>query len=169
MTKEFAHDGVRFVFLYTREAHPGERYGHHASFDQKLEHARAMVSRWNIARPMLVDDLAGTVHRAYGKLPNMTYIVARGGAIIYRANWTDPRTIRLALEQMRFETTQRSEHRVAPYFVEWSPARVNDREPFLAALRADAGERAVTEFIDASEKTYGEPTARSMRAWQKKT
>ncbi len=66
-----------------------------------------MRRRWGIERSMLVDNLEGDVHRAYGTLPNMTYIMAAGGNIIYRAAWTDERTIRLALDQVPYERKAR--------------------------------------------------------------
>ena len=103
MAAEYAeHDG-QFLFVYTREAHPSDRYPGHTSFEQKKSVASEMAKQLGFARPMLVDDLEGTVHHAYGRLPNMTYIVNPGGTIIYRAAWTDPRTIRLALEQRPVE------------------------------------------------------------------
>jgi hypothetical protein len=78
MAREFASKGVEFVFLYTREAHPGENYPAHSSFKQKLDHARAFKAEFNIERPILVDDLAGSAHKLYGSLPNMTYLISRG-------------------------------------------------------------------------------------------
>ena len=41
-----------------------------------------------IGRDILVDDLAGTVHRAYGLMPNMTWVIDRGGRVAYKAAWT---------------------------------------------------------------------------------
>ena len=38
---------------------------------------------------MVVDDLDGTMHRAYGTLPNMVYILDRAGRVVYKAMWTD--------------------------------------------------------------------------------
>ena len=85
MAAEYAeHDG-QFLFVYTREAHPSDRYPGHTSFEQKKSVASEMAKQLGFARPMLVDDLEGTVHHAYGRLPNMTYIVNPGGTIIYRA------------------------------------------------------------------------------------
>ena len=109
MAKEYASRGASFVFLYTRESHPGGKYPHHSTLEQKLSHARDMVVQWSIERTMLVDDLEGTVHRAYGALPNMTYIVGAGGRVQYRADWTDPRTIGdFALRAARRPTLDRS-------------------------------------------------------------
>ena len=37
----------------------------------------------------MVDDLDGTLHHAYGMLPNMVYILDREGRVVYKAMWTD--------------------------------------------------------------------------------
>ncbi len=125
-----------------------------------------MVQRWQIKRPMLVDDLDGPVHRAYGRLPNMTYIVNTGGKILYRASWTDPRSIRMALEQLLYERDQRrARHRLTPYYVEWLPQRANDREPFMEGLLNEVGPRAVEEFIAAIAHSWGESAAKPLRQW----
>ena len=166
MADEFAEHGISFVFLYVREAHPGDRHPCHTSFEQKLSHARDMVERWQLKRPMLVDDLEGTVHHAYGKLPNMTYILSVGGTILYRADWTDPRTIRMALEQILDERGQRrTGTRTTPYYLEWQPQRVNDRITFMEVLFRDVGPRAVEEFIAGVAHNGGEAAAKPMVDW----
>ena len=125
-----------------------------------------MVADWQVKRPMLVDDIEGTVHRSYGTLPNMTYILNTGGTILYRASWTDERTIRMALDQILFERTQRrSGTRITPYYVEWLPQRVNDRVKFMEGLLAAPGPRAVTEFIDAVAHANGDDAAKPLREW----
>jgi len=93
MARAFAPKGINFLFLYTREAHPGENYPAHRSFEQKLSHARAFKAEFKIERPILVDDLVGTAHKLYGSLPNMTYLIGRSGRVLFRADWTDPPTI----------------------------------------------------------------------------
>ncbi len=103
MAKELADHDVQFLFMYTREAHPSDRYPRHTTLEQKIGVAQTMAERLDFERPMLVDDLDGTLHHAYGRLPNMTYTVNRGGTILYRAAWTDPRTIQVALDQVVFE------------------------------------------------------------------
>lgn len=165
MAEEFAEHSVSFVFVYTREAHPGDRYPAHTSFEQKLAHAWAMVARWGMKRAMLVDDLEGIVHHAYGRLPNMTYLVKTDGTILYRASWTDPRTLRIALEQILYERgLRRSQKRMTPYYLEWMPLREAERIPFLEGLR-EVGPRAVEEYIAATQHEYGEATAKVLRAW----
>jgi hypothetical protein len=47
-----------------------------------------------------VDDLNGTVHRAYGEMPNMVYIVDKQGKIVYTAKWTDHAEIETVLENL---------------------------------------------------------------------
>jgi hypothetical protein len=47
-----------------------------------------------------VDDLNGTVHRAYGEMPNMVYMVDKRGKIVYKAMWTDHAEIETVLENL---------------------------------------------------------------------
>ena len=74
MAKAFADKGFTFVFVYVREAHPGENYPAHTSMEQKIAQAQAFREHCNIERPILVDDLSGTGHLLYSDLPNMTYL-----------------------------------------------------------------------------------------------
>jgi hypothetical protein len=155
-----------FAFVYTREAHPGERVGHHRSLDEKMQCAATMIERHHITRPMLVDDLEGTVHRAYGLLPNMTYILSSAGTVLYRANWTDARSIARALEQLDYERDQQAQgSRLAPFYAEVWPQRVNEHAPFMEGLLEAGGRRAVEEFIAAITHTRGEAMGRSLAAW----
>lgn len=166
MAKEFAEHGCQFVFLYTREAHPSDRYPGHSSLEQKIDVARTMAERLGFERPMLVDDLEGTVHRAYGRLPNMTYIVNSGGTILYRTAWTDPRTIRMALEQLVFERGERRQNkRITSYYLEWVPMRPNDDVTFVRDLFELGGARPVEEFIEAMEHLGGPAGTKRMREW----
>ena len=96
MARQYAPHGIDSVFYYTREVHPGEHFPAHRSEEKKLAHARAFVERFGIERPVLVDDLTGAGHRLYGLLPNMTYLIGRGGRVLFRADWTDPATIEQA-------------------------------------------------------------------------
>ena len=58
MAAEFRDRDCQFVFVYTREAHPSDRYPGHDSFEQKLDHARTMAEKLGFERPMLVDKLS---------------------------------------------------------------------------------------------------------------
>ena len=86
---QYSSRGFEMFFVYTRESHPGENYPHHSSYEQKLQHARELCQREAVTVPILVDDLSGTVHREYGLLSNMIYLINREGIIVYKADWTD--------------------------------------------------------------------------------
>ncbi len=160
MAKEFAPEGVQFIFLYTREAHPGDNKLHHTSMEQKLKFARDFVEMWGIERPMYVDDLDGPVHHAYGLLPNMTWIINSAGRIVYKADWTDKLTVRAAAQQLIDERDmRRAGGRITPYNVEWQPNRENPVVEFVGGLYDVPGERAVGEFIAAHRATNGEQAA----------
>ena len=157
MAREFASKGVEFVFLYTREAHPGENYPSHRSFEQKLAHARAFKAEFKVERPILVDDLVGTAHKLYGSLPNMTYLISRGGRVLFRADWTDPPTIEYAINYVLNSRARRREGlRLAPFYAELVGYRWNDPGKVQERL-ARAGRQAVDDFARAMEKRIRQP------------
>ena len=66
LDREYSLRGIQSVFLYIREAHPGEDLHHHDSLQRKLDHARKFREEFRVRRRILVDDLDGAGHRAFG-------------------------------------------------------------------------------------------------------
>jgi peroxiredoxin len=89
---------VHFLLLYVREAHPGSRVPAHRCEQDKAASARRAQHEVGEWRPILVDDLQGTVHRRFGELPNMVYVLDAGGTVIYRAKWNDVCELALVLD-----------------------------------------------------------------------
>jgi hypothetical protein len=137
------------VFIYTREAHPGENVPCHDSFEDKLACAALLCDETGIGRDILVDDLDGTVHHAYGLMPNMTWVIARGGRIAYKANWTSAANVEAFLTRF---LAGHGEHPAgtAPVMYETQQAefRYTDRKRFMQHLLRN-GPRAVAEFEKA--------------------
>ena len=157
MAKTFATKGISSIFLYTREAHPGENYPAHRSFEQKLAHARAFKAEFKIERPILVDELVGAAHKLYGSLPNMTYLISRGGRVLFRADWTDPPTIEYAINYVLDSRARRREElRLTPFYAEFIGYRWNDPAKFQQGL-ARAGQQAVDDFARAMERRSKQP------------
>jgi len=157
MAKGFAAKGIISIFLYTREAHPGENYPAHRSFEQKLVHARAFQAEFKVERPILVDDLTGTAHKLYGSLPNMTYLISRGGKVLFRADWTDPPTIEHAINYVLSSRARRREGlRLAPFYAEFIGYRWNDPAKFQEGL-VRAGQQAVDDFDRAMKQRLKQP------------
>jgi len=88
---------VEFVLIYVREAHPGERLGPRQSMDEKRAAARLLKPRYGEHRRILVDNLDGDFHRAYGGMPDVVYVMRPDGTIHYRCNWATPQGVRAAL------------------------------------------------------------------------
>ena len=101
MAREFADD-VNFLFVYVREAHPDTHpdWPAHKSIEQKLEHARALRKRHGTPRTIVVDSLEGEVHRVYGGMPNMSWIVDHAGIVAYKAAWTSEIDLRAAIGEV---------------------------------------------------------------------
>jgi len=152
MARKYANEGFVFVFLYSREAHPGENFPAHRSMEQKLAHARAFKERFRIERPILVDDLVGTGHKLYGMLPNMTYLIGRRGKILFRADWTDPPTIEWAVQYIQSSRSRRREgFHMAPFYAEIVGYRWNDPAKAMEGL-VRAGPKAVADYELAMER-----------------
>lgn len=133
--------------MYTREAHPGEHLGPHRSLDEKLAAAARLRDEIGIRRAILVDDLAGTVHRAYGPLPNMSWVLGRGGTILYKSMWTSAARVGDFLGR---HAAQPLDPLHAPFFTEQLEVRRRDRVAFTRGLERN-GPRAVAEFARAEE------------------
>lgn len=95
-----------------------------------------------------MDDLAGTAHRRYGSMPNMTWVVDRGGRIAYKANWTSAANVEDFLVRFLAGRANRSRGARAVYETEQLEFRNVDREEFNKRLSRN-GPRAVTEFANA--------------------
>lgn len=92
---------VRFLVLYTREAHPGERIGPHHSMEQKLANAHRLTETDGERRTVLVDDLNGTGHQRYGFMPNSVHVITADGTVAYRAVWNEPDAVEEVLRRLR--------------------------------------------------------------------
>lgn len=153
LAAEFAQRGFTSVFIYVREAHPGEHLPHHTSFAQKLAHARRFRDEQHVQRRILLDSLDGACHRAYGSLPNMTWILLRGGTIAYKAMWTDATDVRDAMENVaRLGELRRQGGRLAPFWTDRLGFRVVDQAAFTAGLERN-GPKAVAEFAAFMRRT----------------
>lgn len=86
--REFGDD-VRFVFINTREAHPGDLIPQPSTPAQKRAHAEALRQHHEIAYEVAVDDIDGTVHRRFSPKPNSAYLIRPDGTVAYRAHWAN--------------------------------------------------------------------------------
>ena len=107
--------------------------------------ARRLRDELGITRPILVDDLAGTAHTAYGLLPNMSWVLDRGGTILYKAMWTSAARIGDFLARQQTQPGG-----AATFYTEQLEPRALDRDAFRRGLQRN-GPRAVTEFARAEE------------------
>ena len=149
LAEEFAAQKVGSIFLYTHEAHPGENYPHLSSMAQKTAHACALRDDLGVTRPVLLDALDGACHRAYGSMPNMTWIFNRAGVPVYKSTWTDVNSVRNALEYfLDMVQRRRDREKLVPFYVQRLDYRTKDEAGFYAGL-ARNGPKAVREFEES--------------------
>ena len=155
LAKRFAGDNVGSIFVYTMEAHPGEIYPHLTSMEMKYRHAAALRDELGVSRPILLDALDGACHRAYGGMPNMTWILSRSGRPVYKADWTHASSVENALEYfVELPRRRRAGERLAPFNVQRLDYRDRDKETFYKGLERN-GPKAVKEFDDLFGDTFG--------------
>ena len=152
LAERTAEHGIGHFFLYTHEAHPGENFPHLTSMEQKFRHAEALRDRLGVERPILVDRLDGECHRAFGTMPNMTWILGRNGLVLYRGNWTDAESVGNSLDYLlAVGRRRRAGERLTTFRVERLDYRDHDRGRFYEGLHR-SGPKAVTEFETAFPK-----------------
>jgi hypothetical protein len=146
LAERYRNSGVGSIFMYTHEAHPGEHYPHLTSMEQKFRHARDLRDVLGVKRPILVDSLDGACHRAYGSMPNMTWIFGGSGVPVYKSNWTDHLSVENAIQYFLQVADRRSQaERLAPFRVDRLDFRAVDQDAFYQGLERN-GPRAATEF-----------------------
>jgi hypothetical protein len=91
---------VRFVEVLIRQAHPGERRGAYHSYEQKRGDARDYKQEEDILWPVLVDDLACTVQRAYGGLAAAAYLIDSRGRIAFCGTWGQSSALTEAIDDL---------------------------------------------------------------------
>ena len=90
--------------------------------------------------------------RAFGTLPNMTYIINQAHTVLFRANWTDPETIRFAVDyQLNVRARRREGLRLNPFYAEMHGFRWVDDDAFFEGLKL-SGQKALDEFRAATRK-----------------
>ena len=100
---------VEFLVVYVREAHPGSRIGPHTGMENKTGLARKTQAASKETRECLIDDVAGTMHRAYGAFPNLSYVINPEGRVVYRLDWASAKMIEIFLRNR--ETIDTADHR----------------------------------------------------------
>lgn len=99
------------------------------------------------------------MHRAYGNMPNATFVLARGGVVLYKAMWTSADRLSEFLERRQ---GLRADPRHVTFYTEQLELRLRDGEMFTRALERN-GPRAVDEFARA-EGIWKERARASARA-----
>lgn len=148
--EKYRPKGFEFFIVYVREAHPGENFPHHLSLEQKLAHARKLRELERVSLPILVDDIEGSTHKAYGLLPNMVYLIDRDGVIVYKSDWTDAHELEgmceslIGLDEMKARRVPIIRQGVSER-LHWIPMDPQHRE----RIYRRSGEKAIKDYLDA--------------------
>jgi hypothetical protein len=141
---------VEWLVVYVREAHPGRRRPAHRDMAQKLALAKSLKGDHGEMRTVVADTLAGDMHRAYGSLPNMVYVLNPDGQVVYRCDWLSvPELDRVLAKRPDMETNQHTLTDDLHYPSVWLTAKILWR----------SGIAAVWDFLRAAPQLL--PTHRA--------
>jgi len=88
LARTYGH-AVDFVVVNVREAHPGRRTPQPRTDEEKSRNAAALKAHHGFGFEVAIDDLEGTVHRAFGTRPSSAYLIEPSGTILFRAQWSN--------------------------------------------------------------------------------
>lgn len=91
---------VSNVVLYVREAHPGKDIPMHKDLDEKISRAQLLRDGDGEKRMIIVDDIEGNAHQAYGSMPNAVFIINKYGCVVYRSEWNNAKATHSALKAL---------------------------------------------------------------------
>jgi peroxiredoxin len=143
---EYSDDDVEFLFVYVREAHPGEDLPPHKNMADKVHAAEVLRDEEELEMPILIDELGGKVHRKYSGQPNPTFLIDKSGRVAYRQLATNPTNLGDAIDELlKLQKERGVEHAIVNGGQsETMPAL----KPMLYAHRAleRGGSRAIRNF-----------------------
>lgn len=94
-------DRVRFVDVTIRQAHPGEERGAYRSYQEKLESTREGKREEGIPWTVLVDDYAGTAHRAYSReMTDPVFLIDSDGRVAFYLMWAHAPTLKKSIDEL---------------------------------------------------------------------
>ncbi|MDP8976748.1 MAG: hypothetical protein M3N28_10385 [Actinomycetota bacterium] len=92
---------MRFLDVFIHQAHPGEDRHRYTTFEQKMAGAREYKEQEALPWPVLVDDLAGTMHEAYSQgMADPTFLIDADGRVAFYGMWTHAPTLDRAISEL---------------------------------------------------------------------
>lgn len=132
---------TNFAILYVREAHPGVLLNQHRNFDDKRQMAGKLQDEDGEQRPIYLDDINGTAHKAYGSFPNSVFIINKNGCVVYRADWNNPGATERALSRLKAGKSAGGQGLFLPA-----------KPPVAISILKRAGKDALVDFLKSLPK-----------------
>ena len=87
--------------MLIRQAHPGEERAPYRSYEEKLESAQEYKREEGIPWTVLVDDYAGTAHRAYSReMTDPVFLIDSDGRVAFYLMWAHAPTLKKVLDEL---------------------------------------------------------------------
>lgn len=148
--EQFRDEDIEFLFVYVREAHPGELAPAHRSPAEKARAAKLLREAEALEMPILLDDLTGSIHRQYSKLPCPAFLIDRSGHVAFRSMWSNPGELAGAIDELLALQAERAVVRHGEDLT--APLSYSRLYSYRALERG--GETAISDFFAAAGRTW---------------
>jgi hypothetical protein len=91
---------ITFFDILIRQAHPGPEARPYRTFADKMADAKRYKQQDAIEYSVLVDDLDGSTHHAYGGMADPSYLIDADGRVAFYDMWTHVPTLHRALRML---------------------------------------------------------------------
>lgn len=92
---------MKFLDVFIHQAHPGGLRHRYTTFEEKLAGALEYKAQEELPWPLLVDDLAGSVHHAYSRgMADPVFLVDANGQVAFYGMWTHAPTLQRAIAEL---------------------------------------------------------------------
>ena len=156
----FRGEDFEFLFIYVREAHPGEIIPAHSSMREKTEAARLLRDEEDMHMPVLVDDLRGSIHREYSQLPNPAFLIDKSGRVAFLSLWSKPEGLGRAIREL----LQLQEERGVDHVVVSGGQDLTIPVPYSALYSYRALERGGKQSLSDFRQALGLPARVALTA-----
>lgn len=98
----YAPKGIEFIYVYTREAHPGPNFRPHDTMENKRNNAQRLQQSEGVSFPIVLDTLEGDIHRLYTDVQfnNPAFLISTAGVVVYKAAWLDSSELPQMLDEV---------------------------------------------------------------------
>lgn len=91
---------MHFIDVVVRQNHPGPGVPWYSDFASKMRDGERYLQEEHIPWSIVIDNLSGATHQAYGSMADPTYLIGKDGRVSFYNMWTHVPTLYRAISEL---------------------------------------------------------------------